>query len=209
MVPTEKGLDIKGLPITKSTLPKSTTKGLKKILYDKVLNCDTIDQVDVLKALKIMENEIYNSLLSGSKDYYKPVRIKSTSGYDDPMRQFGYKAAYIYNALRLPGHDAIDLDIRNSLDVVKINLNKENAVLIKDNYPELYENMMNLMNSNPMFEDINMIALPLNEPVPEWLLNYIDYHSIITDNLINFPLESIGLFRSGKSTVYTSNILKL
>lgn len=208
-VPEEEGLDVKGLPITKSVLPKKTVQRLKSILKDYILKPENINQIDVLKALKIMEKDIYKSLMNGDKEYYKPVRIKSRLGYDNPMGQFGFKAAYAYNVLRLPGHDAIDLDARNTIDVAKVNINRSNASLIKEDYPTIYNNLMMLLDEEYFDGEVRMIAIPLNEPVPKWLLPFIDYNAIISDNVSNFPLESIGLFRGGKSNITQTNILKI
>jgi hypothetical protein len=65
------------------------------------------------------------------------------------------------------------------------------------------------MNENKIFDsEINAVALPLSEPVPKWIIDYIDYTSIINDNLKNFPLDSIGLYRFEKDAINYSNILR-
>ncbi|MBP5595730.1 MAG: hypothetical protein J6Y02_10135 [Pseudobutyrivibrio sp.] len=209
IVPPEAGLDVKGLPIRKSVLPPRTRKTLESILREKILEADEINQIDVLKALKIMEHDIYDSLMKGSKEYYKPVKIKSRTGYDDPMRQFGFKAAYAYNKLKEDGHDAIDLDIRNSIDIIKVNINKSTVEDIRYTNPELYDKMTSLMAEEYFKGEINSIALPINEPVPQWILQFIDFNAIVSDNVTPFPLESIGLMRSGKSNINSTNILTL
>ena len=208
-VPEDSALDVKGLPITKSTLPKRTVKGLKRILKEKILTAENINQIDVLKAIKIMKHEIYQSLLDGSKEYYMPVKIRSRSGYDNPMRIYGFKAAYAYNALRLDGMDPINLDNRNSIDLMKVNINMSNIEHLKEEMPELYDKLVALL-SEPEFDgELKMIAIPLNEPVPEWSRQFIDFNTIINNNIANFPLESIGLFRNNKSSVNSTNILKI
>ena len=103
---------------------------LQQILFDYILDAKEIDQVRVLKELAIVEQDIYDSLASGKKEYYKPVKIKSASSYENPMRIQGVKAAEIYNSLRDPHVTAIDLDQRNSLDIVKLDLNEKNAIKI-------------------------------------------------------------------------------
>ena len=57
-----KSLDIKGLPLMKAGLNKNVSKELISILYEDVLNIDTVDQVKIMKRLKILEKKIYNSL---------------------------------------------------------------------------------------------------------------------------------------------------
>lgn len=209
MVPKDKGMTVMGMPITKSTLPKKTQDKLKAILYEDVLNCYNIDQLKVLKDLAKAEREIYNSLTSGDKEYYKPVSIKSQSSYDNPMRIQGIKASLVYNKLRDEDMEAIDLSIRNAIDIVKVDINRKNIESIKEEYPDVYQKVLNLMTIDTFSTGIDSIAIPPDVELPKWLYNFIDYASIINDNIKNFPLESIGLYRQDKDNVNYTNIMKL
>ena len=53
--------------------------------------------------------------------------------------------------------------------------------------------------------EITSIAMPLDVETPEWVLDFIDYNTIINDN-ISFPLDSLGI-HEGKAN-YT-NIVRL
>ena len=48
LVPPSKMLDVKGLPINKSTLKEKTRNALKDILFKKILNVEEVNQMDVL-----------------------------------------------------------------------------------------------------------------------------------------------------------------
>ena len=109
---------------------------------------------------------------------------------------------------------------RNVIDVVKVEINPNTAEKIKDTYPEVYANIIELVgtkdtpSSNSLYREafkgnITGIAIPKDVPVPKWVVEFIDYKAIINDNLCNFPLESIGLRNLGKDKVNYSNILKL
>ena len=209
MIPKDKGMTVMGMPITKSTLPKRTQDKLKAILYEDVLNCYNIDQFKVLKDLSKVEREIFDSLSSGDKEYYKPASIKSQSSYEDPMRIQGIKASLVYNKLRDADMEAIDLSIRNAIDIVKVDINRKNVESIKEEYPEVYEKILNLMTINTFSTGIDSIALPPDVQLPKWLYKFIDYSSIINDNIKNFPLDSIGLYRHDKDNVNYTNIMKL
>ena len=206
-VPREASLDIKGMPINKSVLQEKIRDRLQQILFDYILDAKEIDQVRVLKELAIVEQDIYDSLASGKKEYYKPVKIKSASSYENPMRIQGVKAAEIYNSLRDPHVTAIDLDQRNSLDIVKLDLNEKNAIKIKDEFPEVYERMMNLMKLDIFNGSIDYMAIPLDEEVPKWIIPFIDYTSIINDNMKNFPSSCIGITDHDKSSINYTNIV--
>lgn len=207
-VPDDASLDIKGLAaLTKSTMNETTRRNLKKILYEDVLNAPVIDQVKVIKELAKCEKTIYNSILSGKKEYYKPAKVKSLNSYESPMRIQGIKASIAYNALRDHSMEPIDLEKRNSLDIVKVDINLKNIGSIKDKYPEIYEKMLALLKTPEFDGDIDAIALPLNVDTPQWLMGFINYTTIITDNISGFPLESLSLYRGNKNNNYT-NILK-
>lgn len=211
-VPEEKALDVKGMPVfIKSTVNKKTRETLKKILYDEILNTDNVDQIKVLKALAKAEKDIFNSINNGSREYYKPLRVKSKSNYDKPMSQQGIKASIVYNALKDDSLEAIDLNSRNSIDVIKIDITPDNISLIQEEYPEVYNKAIALMNDPEGYfsNGIDVIGLPLNIDVPKWILKFVRYSDIINDNISGFPLESIGLFRNDSSYINYTNIVTL
>lgn len=204
-IPEEFSLDVKGLPMNKSTLNKEVRNRLKDILYNDVLNTDSIDQIRVLKSIAKLEKDIFDSLHSGDKKFYKPLRIRSINSYANPMSIQGIKASVVYNATREQDMEIIDLNEINSIDVIKVNINRSNIESIKDTHKEVYNKIIELL-AKPEFKgSIESIAMPLDEPTPEWILNFIDYDTIISDNIV-FPLSSLGIYE-GKAN-YT-NIIKL
>ena len=219
-------LDIKGLEINKSTVNENARKELKRILYNDVLNTDTIDQVRVIKELKILETQIFQSLQSGDKTYYKPASIKSMSGYDDPMRIQGVKASYIWNIVKDPELEAIDLSARNTIDIVKVNIDERNVGKIQFSYPEVYEKLIQVLRDpeiqgfNKLSVDgarkktvgdgsITALAIPVDVATPKWVMEFIDYTSIINDCLSCFPIESIGITKANRSSINYTNIISL
>lgn len=212
-------LDIKGLPINKSTVNENARTELKRILYEDIINSEHIDQLKVIKDLKILEKQIFQSLQSGSKEYYKPASIKSMSNYDDPMRIQGVKASYIWNIVRDNGLEAIDLDARNTIDIIKVNIDEQNVGIIKDKYPETYEKLLGVLRnpdiqkfkSNKQLGDgeITSLAIPVNVETPKWVMEFIDYTSIINDCLCNFPIESIGIDKMNRQSINYTNIISL
>lgn len=201
----DESLDVKGLPMNKSTLNTGTQKRLKKILYEDILNTPAIDQIRVLKSIASFEKDIYDSLQSGDKTYYKPARIKGLASYEDPMRIQGIKAAIVYNAVREDYMEIIDLNEINSIDIIKVNINPKTIECIKDNYPVIYDKLKTLLSQKEFKGNITGLAMPLDVETPEWVLNFINYNTIISDNIV-FPLASLGI-HEGKSN-YT-NIVRV
>lgn len=210
LVPKDKMLDVKGLPITKSTLKEKTREELKSILFNKVLNVDKVNQMDVIQSIARVEYDIVESIKSGSKEYYKPTQIKSYTNYDNPMRIQGIKGAIAYNALKDDDVEAIDLSKRNPVDIAKIDISRKNFIKIKDSYPEVYARLEKFFDENyeDFKDEITSISIPIDADVPKWLLEFIDYDTIVNDNIKNFPFESIGITRFEKDRVNYTNVIK-
>lgn len=232
MVPEDEQLDVKGIEaLTKSSKPMSTRKALKKILLEDILNTPVIDQLKFIKDIAIFERQIIQSVKSGSKEFYKPVTIKSKSAYDDPMRIQGIKASVAWNMIKPSDVEGINLDERNAIDIAKVNINHSNIEIIKDKFPEVYNNILTALDdetfitytkvkkkdkeTGAIYEEkritsnaIEAVAIPLDVSLPEWLEPFIDYNSIVDDNIGGFPYESIGIQRLDKS-VNCTNIVQL
>ena len=224
LVPEDKELDIKGIEsLSKSTMPIQTRKALQKILLEDILKAPVIDQLKFVKDMALLEKQITQSILDGSKDYFKPATIKSASSYDDPMRIQGIKASIAWNSIKTSDYPGIDLNERNAINIAKVDINIDNVEKIKDKYPEIYENIKVLLLSDDfgytikklksgdkvVYGTINAIAIPMDQPVPEWIREFVDYTTIINDNIGGFPYESIGIQRLNKSNINYTNILKL
>jgi len=226
MVPEKKQLDVKGIEIlTKSSKALSTRKALQKILLDDILRAPVIDQLKFVKDIAIFQKQIVDSVKSGSKEFYKPVTIKSMSAYDDPMRIQGIKASIAWNMIKPADVDAINLTERNAVDIAKVQIDRATVDKIKDTFPEVYMNILNALDDdtfktyvkNPKTgqkdkltsNEIVAVAIPLDTTLPAWLEPFIDYDSILADNLNGFPYESIGIKRLGKNNINCTNIVQL
>lgn len=196
IVPEEKSLDIKGMDaFVKSSTNPAIQERLKKVLYEDILNTEVIDQIQVLKDIAIIEKDIYNSIQNGEKKFFKPVKVKALSSYENPMRIQGISASYVYNELHEPGTEALDMTIRNTVDVVKVDINLKNIDRIKESHPYVYEKAEKLLKTDMFSGGISSVAIPANEPVPKWVMPFIEYAEIINNNISGFPIESIGLHR--------------
>lgn len=211
-IPKDEQLDIKGIAsMAKSSMADSTRNALKKILLEDIMNADPIDQFKIVKHLGILEKRIIDSVQSGSREFYKPVTIKSIYTYENPMRIQGIKAAYTFNKLK-PSSDNIpdiNLEERNAIDIAKIVIDEDTIEKIKDKYPEVYDNAKQLLEEKDFKHRITSIALPLDIKVPDWVLEFIDYKTIVDDNISGFPLDSVGIQTLGKKNVNYTNIIQL
>jgi hypothetical protein len=218
MIPKNKQLDIKGIQsMAKSSTAESTKEALKKILLEDIMNTPTIDQFKIIKDIAILEKKIADSILSGSREFYKPATIKSQSNYDIPFRIQGIKASYAWNKIKPANMPAINLDERNAIDIAKTNITLNSVESIKDKYPEVYENILKVFEEDDKLDkdhkifkgSIDAVAIPLDLKVPDWLLEFIDYKTIINNNISGFTFESVGIQRLHKNSVNYTNIIQL
>lgn len=210
LVPENEQLDIKGIAsMAKSSMAESTRTALKKILYEDIMKTPVIDQFRIIKHIAVLEKQIINSLYDGSKEFYKPVTIKAAASYNDPMRIQGIKASVVWNELRDESVEAINLDERNAVDIAKVKIDPTTLEKIKGKYPEIYDKAMKLMEQKQFRAGIDSIAIPLNVSVPDWLLELIDYSTIVNDNVGGFVYDSVGIKRFGRTRVNYTNILQL
>lgn len=210
VIPKNEQLDIKGIAsMAKSSMSDTTRKELKKILLEEILTAPTIDQFRIIEKLAILERKIINSIMEGSREFYKPVTIKAQSSYENPMRIQGVKASVVWNSLKSSDLPGIDLDERNAIDVAKIILNTKTVDKLAK-YPEVYENAKRLL-ADPIFGGkVDSIAIPLDTDTPEWVLDMIDYKLILNNNISGFVYDSVGLVNLDPNTNNTnySNILQ-
>ena len=209
IIPEGSRLAIMGLPINKSTLSESIKNKLQHILYEDVLTADTVDQKEIMKKLVLLEKEIYRSIMNKETSYYKPDNIGAINSYEKPLSVNGILASIVYNKMRDDSMPAINLEERNKIIKIKLDVNKKNTIKIKDQYPEEYEKLTALLNDPTIGSKVTTIALPIDSPVPDWVLEFVDFTTIINDQLKNFPLDSIGMTRLNNDSVNVSNIIQL
>ena len=213
LVPYDKQVDIKGIDILlKSTSPDVTKQKLTKILEDDILRADEISQLKLIQDIAVYEKQLIQSIRDGDRTFYKPATIKSLSNYADPMRIQGVKASIVWNNIKQDGYPSINLDDRNAVSIAKVIINKSNADRIASKYPDVYNKILATLNMKEFAGKIDAIAIPLDIVVPEWVTEFIDYDSILVDNIKGFPFESVGSMRMDtkirKSVTYT-NMLQL
>ena len=210
VIPKNEQLDIKGIAsMAKSSMSDTTRKELKKILLEEILTAPTIDQFRIIEKLAILERKIINSIMEGSREFYKPVTIKAQSSYENPMRIQGVKASVVWNNLKTSDLPGIDLDERNAIDVAKIILNTKTVDKLSK-YPEVYENAKRLLSDPTFGGKVDSIAIPLDVITPQWVLDLIDYKLILNNNISGFVYDSVGLVNLDPNTNNTnySNILQ-
>lgn len=213
-------LDIKGLQIAKSTSNKRIRNDLQNLLYHLILNTDTVDYHEVIEQLSVLKETLKQSLQNKEKDYYNPLKVKSISSYDNPYSTQGVRGMILWNVLKDDEQPPFDLEELNYLDSLKVKIDPE---LLKQRYPEKYNKLANFLENDKDFipkgnsskgynvdkaiKEINNISVPKNATIPDFLVDFIDYNTVIDNNLSKLPIEYIGIYK--REAVPYTNIIKL
>ena len=227
-VPLDKQLDIKGLQIDKSVVPESTKEALGNILHEDVLRPNYIDQMKIINKLAVLEKTIYDDIYNGGLKYYSPKKLKPFVTYKNPMSTQQVKASIVYNLFRDEDEAYINIDENNSVLIIGVNIDAHalESCKLKESDPEKYEIMRRIIYENPVIEvsqnkiavkifndnlalnsrKITSIAIPRDSQTPKWILEFIDYASIVKDNIGTFPLKSIGITKLDTNSAYSGII---
>lgn len=187
-------LDIKGLPINKSSTNRIASKRFKDIIEQKILKSDKINVVDILMELYDFENEIRQSLRDGDKTFLKPIKVNDAMAYADPLSNGGYRGAMLWNML-YPNNQ---IDLPDSFFLVKLTLTKENDLeRIEDEYirntikTNIFESEEKRIRSKGAY----ILAIPRTENIPEWAIPFIDEDTIVGDTMRAFMgvMKALGI----------------
>ena len=211
-LPDKKALDIKGLPLKKANVNRSTGEFLMGLLKNEILKSDTIQTKEVLQKLSEFENKIRQSFLNGETEYMSPGKVNEIESYKAPYTIASVRAALVWNAL----YPEKEMNFPAQLSMVKVKADTlDKIAFLYEDYPDIYRTL-----KEQVFEDENLskygmtyFGLPKTEDkIPDWVIPLIDIDTIIQDNLKNFLkiLDSIGLrtIMTTADSEYFSNIIQ-
>lgn len=205
-------IDIKGHDFAKSTISLTTTDFFKEIIHDNLLYTDDINISTILKKLETFENKIKDSIMSGDKTFLSPVSVKELEAYADPLSQQGVRGVIAWNYL----YPDMTIQLPEKVDFIKVKLTtleqlEELKDIDEDKYLKLKKHIFNNPNPKIVKKGVSVISIPRNiDKIPEWILPFIDYDTIVNDNVSKFNsvLQSLGIKTVKASTKkHYTNIL--
>lgn len=208
--PAEERLDIKGLPIRKSVVPKTLRELFTKYLLEEILLPEKIRMSDVLREYNDIVNSVKRSLTNGEATYLIPSKIGVLTEYKFPERMPQVRGTILWNALE-PEKTIVPPENVNLIKLktgYALNKNKNESdeeynkrlfafldekpefKWLKENYPEKYEIILKTVykknNPNPSidFSDKGaaIIAIPKDAEIPEYLKPLINLEEMIESN---------------------------
>lgn len=207
-------IDVKGMDFVKSSTRDETKEFFMQILKDDILHAKEIDISKILRKLESFESIIRESLQKGEKNFLIPKSVKEVAAYQDPYREQGIRGVIVWNAI----YPDQTIELPEKLDIIKVNLTtKEEALKLREVNEKYYDIIMKRIfgshKKKVAKKGVQIIALPRNvERIPDWIIPFIDYDTIVNDNLSRFysVLKSLGIQTiSTTKAEYFSNILKI
>ena len=260
-------LDIKGLSIKKTTVPKKLRTAFTKVLKEDILQPKEIDLKNIINKYDGLGFDIEKSLQNGYVEYLLPKNVELTSSYKTPDEIEPVRGTIIWNALEpedtiVPPEkiNLLKLDARKSdcianvhdlkilqylsrkdyqgaminciepeyhcadpLDAIRAkfaNILTEEALTLMIEHPDKYkaiaETVFNI-GKTPTIDisrfGLASIAIPKgNDSIPDYLRPFIDYSTMINNNMTNgyILLKSLGIHCPDvQTTTYKSNIVSI
>ena len=137
-------LDMKGLSIRKTTVPKTLRKKFTNILQEDVLKTDKIKLREIIEKYDDIEALIEESLKNGNTEYVLPKNTEVIESYAAPDTIEPVRAVLIWNALE-PEDQIIPPE---KINMLKLNCQDENdprLQILKQTHPDKYEALMKVV----------------------------------------------------------------
>lgn len=210
--------EIKGHDFKKAGTSESTEDKLKKIIQECIL-VPKINPVDVSRMNAMLfefENEIRESLGRGERLYLTRMNCKQPIAYDEKTRmsQGAVLGVILWDTLN--PNNVISLP--DKLDMIHINIPNLDALEpIRSKFPKIYERMDKYVFNGPVPElakGLRYLAIPNStDPMPEWVLPYVDINKIVSKNIGTFKPVTEALnfhtLKASQETEFFSNIIDI
>lgn len=222
--------DVKGFDFKKATTSEDAGEFYMQTIKDLLLNVDNIDLKSLYHVLMEFKEHIKESVQKGETKYLPNGKAKEIEAYDVPGSKQEVRGALTWNMV----HPDRMIEFPSNVSVLKLNIvTEEDMAPLAKTHPEIYKTLI-----DGVFHDdtgifirpkkgpkgkmvmacsgVQVLAIPSNAQIPEWVMPYIDYTTVINNILSPFKsvLEIFGMpgveeGRTGRKTVGLSNIIKL
>ena len=205
--------DAKGIDFLKGNTREATREYFDNLSKEEILFTDDISIPRILNKLDEFQDIMRESLSHGKKDFTIPANVKEAEGYKNPLSTMNLLAVMAWNNF----YPDYMISLPEIVDVVKVTLDKDKSLeLLQEKYPDKYKIIEEKYLMDRVMKDKlpNAIAIPKSlEEIPEWIIDFIDYDTIISDNInkFNSVRESLAIAPSklkNNKTTY-SNILEI
>lgn len=191
--------DVKGFDLKKSSTSDRAEKVFMDIINNRIIYPADIDVKGTLRDLFKFKDEIITSIRSGEIDFLPNLNAKEIGAYSDPKSQASIIGALTWNMFSPEDQIYLPAKVR----ALKLNIFKiEDVADLKETHPDYYEIICdNIFNDKTGYfitksktkdgykekcRGMNIIDIPTNEKIPEWLQPYIDINTMVNNILAPF-----------------------
>lgn len=201
-------------------MSKKLRREFTEILQNDILTADKINLKSIIQKYDDIGDEIIRSLKAGETFYLLPKNLELIEGYKEPSTIEPVRGAIIWNALEPENQ----ISPPEKVNLIKLNCYDKNDLRLKnleathpDKYAAIMKTVFNEGVANPAVDisrfGFAQIAIPKSiEKIPDYLLEFIDYESMLNNNMSNgyILLESLGIYCDDvQTTRYKSNIIEI
>lgn len=222
--------DVKGFDFKKASTSESAENVYMGLVKNDLLNAPEIDLNLIMNKLNAFKKEVERSIRASEITYLPNENAKELEAYKDPSTSQGVRGVLTWNMCEPEKM----IEFPAKVTIVKMSIDKEEDLLpLKKTQPELYERLINGVFRDtsgifikprknnkgqivPTCSGITVLAIPTNEKIPDWALDFIDYRTIVNNVLAPFKsvteifnLPGIEEGRTGRKTTGISNIIRL
>ena len=223
---TKPKYDVKGFDFKKASTSQEASDFFMHIVKDKILEPENLNIKEIMTELQDFRNKVRDSIKEGDHRYLPLGNAKELEAYENPEREQNVRGALAWNIV-YPDRQ-VELPIK--LSILKTNIYKlEDIAPLQKTHPEIYQNIKKGIfedqtgifvkqqkNGKPKCEGLSVIGIPLYEKIPEWVIPYVDYSTVINSVVApfksvteTFNMPSIEEGRTERKSTGFSNIIRI
>ena len=210
--------DIKGFDFKKSTTSDICEEIYTRLSEDYLLKADKIDVRALREELRVLEKDIMEDIQCGNLTYLPIANAKELSAYAEPGSEQSIRGVLAWNSI----YPDTPIELPSKVKMLKLTIFREEDIKdLKNKEPEIYNTICNEIfnDKSGIFvtkavkngkltvnsKGMQVLAIPSNGSIPEWVKPYIDFGSVIGTILAPFKSVTDLLKLNCVSTGYKKN----
>lgn len=179
--------DVKGFDYMKATTSDNAKKIFDSIVRRHILESEVPNVSAILYDLREFENQIRQSIQSGDKTYLPIGNAKELGAYKNPFSQQGVRGSFAWNAI----YPDNEISFPSKVSILKLNVfSLDDIEDLRDKEPIIYNRIASDIFNSRLEEvrskGLQVLAIPANSNIPEWVQPYIDYNTVINNIIGQF-----------------------
>lgn len=222
--------NVTGYDFKKASTSERASDFFMHVVKDMILGPENVNITDVMIELQKFRKEVRVSLEHGDRTYLPTGSAKELAAYDEPESEQSVRGAVAWNVL----YPDKQIELPSKISILKTNIYDLSTVeSLSSTNPELYSRIEEGIfgdrtgffvkesiapNGKKKYKTtgLSVIGIPMHEKIPEWVIPYIDYSTVINSVLApfksiteTFGMPSIDEGPTDRKTTGFTNIVRL